>query len=130
VAAGTGEWQRLYALRLEDMVATLKTQRCQEVVWLLQPAYQANKFLNQHHDMMNTVQLLGAKSSSIRAFEITANQGDYQKDGVHFNGPFALKLGQAVVRLAESWSQATAGKANYDGIAPEELAPLTVVRPE
>jgi hypothetical protein len=135
VAAGSAEWQRRYTQRLEDMAATLKTQRCQEVVWLLQPAYQGNRFLNQHHAMMNSVQLSGLKSTSIQAFEIASAETDYQHDGIHFNGPFALKLGQAVVRLAESWRQFASGNcsdchtsARYEEIAPEELSPLVLVR--
>ncbi len=135
VAAGSAEWQRRYTQRLEDMAATLKTERCQEVVWLLQPAYQGNRFLNQHHAMMNSVQLLGLKSTSIQAFEIASTESDYQHDGIHFNGPFALKLGQAVVRLAESWRQFASGNcadchtsARYEEITPEEMSPLVLVR--
>ena len=133
---GTQEWQRIYAGRVETMVSTLKTQRCKEVVWILQPAYERNKFLNGHHALINSTQLLGLKSGSAAAFEIVTDQNDYQRDGIHFNGPFALKLARAVVNLVESWKTfTTTGCAachaaeGYHWIKPQELSPLKWQRP-
>jgi hypothetical protein len=105
VAVGTAEWQRRYQERQEHMMATLKSDRCEEVVWLLQPGYQRNSYLSQYHNMINTVQLLGLQSTRTSAFEIRAAEGDYAGDGIHFNGPFALKLGQAVIKVFASWKQ-------------------------
>ena len=119
VAAGTAEWQRRYTERLEEMAGTLKTQRCQEVVWLLQPAYQGNRFLNQHHTMMNSVQLSGLKSTSIQAFEIAYTENVYEHDGIHFNGPFALPSS------ARQWCV----WPNPGAVRPPGIAPIVTLPP-
>src|SRR5580693_1400350 len=85
-SVGTERWQQIYQQRQEQMMATLKTDRCAEVVWLLQPGYEQNKYLSQYHRMINSVQLTGLQSSKTAAFEITAESGDYTPAGIHFNG--------------------------------------------
>jgi hypothetical protein len=130
IAVGTERWQQIYQQRQEQMMETLKTDRCAEVVWLLQPGYEQNKYLRQYHHMINTVQLTGLQSSKTAAFEITAEPGDYTPDGIHFNGPFALKLGQAVVKVFTAWKQYVQScsgchaTTNYSELAPRQFAPL------
>ena len=129
-SVGTERWQKLYQQRLEQMMVTLKTDRCGEVVWLLQPGYERNKYLSQYHQMINTVQLTGLQSTHTTAFEITADPADYTQDGIHFNGPFTLKLGQAVVKVFAYWkqyAQSCSGchmATRYAEFAPKEFAPL------
>lgn len=129
-SVGTERWQKLYQQRLEQMMVTLKTDRCGEVVWLLQPGYERNKYLSQYHQMINTVQFTGLQSSHTTAFEIIADPADYTPDGIHFNGPFALKLGQAVIKIIAFWKQyeqscsACHMAARYAEFAPREFAPL------
>ncbi len=133
-SVGTERWRQIYRERQESMLRTLKPSRCGEVVWLLQSGYPRNKYLSQYHDMINTVQLSGLQSSSTTAFEILASPEDYGEDGIHFNGPFALKLGQAVMKVYESWKYFSRNCAschpltNYSGAEPKELAPLALIQ--
>jgi hypothetical protein len=103
LSVGTENWQRAYQDRVEALLATLKTMRCDETIWLLQPSYENNRYLNRYNNMINALQRAALKSASIAAFEIDAAKDDYVQDGVHFNGPFVMKLGQAVVQVFESW---------------------------
>jgi hypothetical protein len=66
ISVGTQRWQQIYQRRQEQMMATLKTNRCGEVVWLLQPGYEQNKYLTQYHQMINTVQFTGLQSARPR----------------------------------------------------------------
>jgi len=104
---GTEAWQRAYTDRVQALVQTLKPLRCANVVWLLQPPYQQNKFLNQYHAMINAVQAAGA-SSAEAVFEIDAGADDYS-DGIHPNKDFCFKLARAVVTLFAAWPQSLAG---------------------
>jgi len=127
---GTEQWQKIYQQRQEQMMATLKTDRCGEVVWLLQPGYEQNRYLRQYHQMINSVQFTGLQSSKTAAFEITADPADYTPDGIHFNGPFALKLGQAVMKVFAYWKQHVQScsgchmTTNYSEFVPKQFAPL------
>ena len=100
-AVGSAEWRRIYTARVEAMLATL-APRCRQVMWLLQPGYERNAFLNRHNAMINRAQFDGVKSAAM-AFEVVTSGADYQADGIHFNGPFSLKLAQSIVREFDSW---------------------------
>jgi lysophospholipase L1-like esterase len=108
IRLGTEDWKRAYADRVLGLVNTLKSRRCGKVVWLLQPPYQKNKFLNQYHDLINSAQLTGAATSAA-AFDIAAGENDYSADGIHPNKDFCFKLGRAVANLLASWQQPFAG---------------------
>lgn len=129
---GTERWRQIYLQRQEQMMSTLRMDRCGEVIWLLQPGYENNRYLSRYHRMINGVQLTGVQSSGTVAFEITAEPGDYTRDGIHFNAPFALKLGKAVVKLLTSWKeqqQTCSGchmTTNHSDFAPKEVAPLVL----
>lgn len=108
IRLGTEDWRRAYTGRVQALVNTLKLRRCGQIVWLLQPPYQNQKFLSQYHEMMNAVQLAGA-SSAAAAFDIAAGDHDYSPDGVHPNKEFCFRLGRAVATLVVSWRQPYAG---------------------
>jgi lysophospholipase L1-like esterase len=108
IRVGTEAWQRAYTDRVQALVQTLKPQRCAKVVWLLQPAYQNNKYLSQYHEMINAVQFAGS-SGGAAAFEIDAGAGDYSADGVHFNKDFCFKMARAVANLFAAWPHPFAG---------------------
>jgi lysophospholipase L1-like esterase len=99
VYVGTQTWQRMYQERVKTFVDTLKVQRCKSVIWLLQPAYENNKFLRQYHGMINAVQYAGSNSGVAAAFELATTENDYSPDGVHFNKPFCFALAKAVINL-------------------------------
>lgn len=107
IRVGTDAWQRTYTDRVQTFVHTLKS-RCGKVVWLLQPAYQKNKYLSQYHEMINAVQFAGSASGAA-VFEIAAGDDDYSSDGVHPNKDFSFKLARAVANLFASWQQPFAG---------------------
>jgi hypothetical protein len=130
IAVGTEAWQRAYTDRVQALIQTLKPH-CGNVVWLLQPPYQKNKFLNQYHAMINTVQLAGS-STEAAVFEIDAGADDYSSDGIHPNKDFCFKMGRSVVSLLAAWPQPFAGTNcaschSSPGLLPDrlpDLAPL------
>jgi hypothetical protein len=99
ILVGSETWQRIYQERVKALVETLKVQRCRSVIWLLQPAYENNKFLRQYHGMINAVQFAGSNSEVAAAFELATTENDYTADGVHFNKPFCFALARAVIQL-------------------------------
>jgi lysophospholipase L1-like esterase len=99
VFVGSQTWQRMYQERVKALVETLKVQRCGSVIWLLQPAYEKNKFLRQYHGMINAVQFAGSNSGVAAAFELATTENDYGEDGIHFNKPYCFALARAVIDL-------------------------------
>ncbi|HEY1757477.1 MAG TPA: hypothetical protein VGG72_19045 [Bryobacteraceae bacterium] len=130
---GTDAWQRAYADRVQALVQTLKPLRCGNVVWLLQPPYQKNKYLSQYHVMINALQLAGSASGAA-AFEIDAGVDDYSPDGVHPSKDFCFKLGRAVAHLFAAWPQPFAGTNcaachASPGLLPERLPDIAPLIP-
>ena len=99
VFVGTQTWQQMYQERVKTLVDTLRVQRCKSVIWLLQPAYERNKYLSQYHEMINAVQFAGSNSRVEAAFELATTENDYLKDGIHFNKPYCFALAKAVIDL-------------------------------
>jgi hypothetical protein len=99
VMVGSDRWQQMYQARVKVLVDTLKVQRCKSVIWLLQPAYEKNKFLRQYHGMINAVQFKGSNGGVAAAFELATSENDYSADGVHFNKPFCFAVAKAVIEL-------------------------------
>jgi lysophospholipase L1-like esterase len=109
VAAGSETWQRLYQERVKTFVEMLRVERCKNVIWLLQPAYENNKYLRRYHGMMNTVQFAGSNSGVTAAFELATTEDDYVPDGVHFNKPYCFALSKAVINLFAPWKTSATG---------------------
>ncbi|HLW76640.1 MAG TPA: hypothetical protein VKS01_06630 [Bryobacteraceae bacterium] len=104
VMVGSERWQQMYRERVKAFVNTLRDPqkgmaRCKSVIWLLQPAYEKNKFLSQYHGMINAMQFAGSNAGVAAAFELMTTANDYQADGVHFNKPFCFALSKAVIHL-------------------------------
>lgn len=99
VFVGTQIWQKMYQDRVKALVETLKLERCANVIWLLQPGYEKNKYLRQYHGMINAVQFAGSNNGVAAAFELATTENDYSKDGIHFNKPYCLALARAVIEL-------------------------------
>jgi hypothetical protein len=132
VMVGSETWQRMYQERVKTLVDTLKVQRCKNVVWLLQPAYERNKFLRQYHGMINAVQFKGSNSGVAAAFELATTANDYSADGIHFNKPFCFALAKAVIDLfGPGRTFAKGGCTNCHSpasLAIEQTAPLMLRR--
>lgn len=104
VFVGSETWQRVYQERVKTLVETLRssysgTARCKSVIWLLQPAYEKNRFLRQYHGMINAVQFAGSTPGAAAAFELATTENDYSPDGIHFNKPFCFALSRGVIEL-------------------------------
>jgi lysophospholipase L1-like esterase len=99
VFVGSQTWQRMYQERVKTLVETLRVQRCKSVIWLLQPAYEKNKYLRQYSGMINAVQFAGSNPGVAAAFELATAENDYLKDGIHFNKPFCFAVARAVINL-------------------------------
>jgi lysophospholipase L1-like esterase len=118
VFVGTQTWQRMYQERVKALVDTLKPQRCANVIWLLQPAYEKNKYLRQYHGMINAVQFAGSNSGVAAAFELATTENDYSQDGIHFNKTYCFALARAVIDLfAPTKPLASAGCASCHSTA-------------
>ena len=98
-----GDWKVAYAGRVRGMVEVLSANRCRRLIWVLLPGFERSPALGRNREMINRLQLTGLATGSALIFEIEANAGDYGRDGIHFNGPFALKLGEAVMRTVSAW---------------------------
>jgi lysophospholipase L1-like esterase len=99
VFVGTQTWQQMYRERVKALVDTLRVERCKSVIWLLQPAYEKNKYLRQYHEMINAAQFAGSNSGVAAAFELATTENDYSADGIHFNKPYCFALSRAVINL-------------------------------
>jgi len=99
VMVGSDRWQRMYQDRVKEFVDALRVQRCKSVIWLLQPAYEKNKFLRQYHGMINAIQFKGSNSGVAAAFEVATTGDDYSADGIHFNKPFCFAMAKSVINL-------------------------------
>jgi hypothetical protein len=99
------EWKAAYSGRAGAMLDILRTQRCRRVMWMLQPGFERSGALGRNRQMINELQIAGLASGNALVFDIAAGEGDYGRDGIHFNGPFALKLGDAVMRTVAAWRQ-------------------------
>jgi hypothetical protein len=137
IRVGTDDWQRAYTDRVQAFVRTLKPLRCSNIVWLLQPPYQKNKFLSQYHGMINSVQFAGS-SPGAAVYEIDAGTDDYGPDGIHFNKDFCFKLARAVVNLFAPSRSPSAGtncgschaSPGLPPVSLRELAPLIPRQPQ
>jgi hypothetical protein len=125
----------MYRERVATLVDTLRLQRCKTVIWLLQPAYEKNKFLRQYHEMINAAQFAGSNSGVAAAFELATSENDYSADGVHFNKPYCFALARAVIDLfAPTKPLAAAGcaschsTANFLFAATPQSPPLVLRR--
>jgi hypothetical protein len=98
----TGAWQNAYTGRVQKVTETLRNKRCRHVIWVLQPGFEKSRFLAKNRDLINRLQLAGGGSGGI-AVEVAAVASDYGRDGIHFNGPFALKLADAILRIMTAW---------------------------
>ncbi len=142
VMVGTDRWQKMYQERVRAFVDTLRTPvagktRCKSVIWLLQPAYEKNKFLRQYHGMINQVQFAGSTSGVAAAFEISTTADDYSADGIHFNKPFCFALSKAVINLFGPWkARVQQGcntchlPGNFPVPSPADSSPLVLRRTE
>jgi lysophospholipase L1-like esterase len=133
VFVGTQTWQKMYQERVKALVETLKLQRCANVIWLLQPAYEKNKYLRQYHGMINAVQFAGSNNGVAAAFELATTENDYSKDGIHFNKPYCLALARAVIDLFAPAKQLTGcaschATANFPFTAAPQSPPLVLRR--
>jgi lysophospholipase L1-like esterase len=138
VMVGSQTWQRLYQERVKTLVATLRDSysgaaRCKSVIWLLQPAYEKNKFLSQYHGMINAIQFAGSTPGVAGAFELATTADDYGADGIHFNKPFCFAVSRGVINLivqrrafAANGCVACHSAANFSFKGAVPSAPLTL----
>jgi len=130
-------WNTLYTERVQAVEETLTTRRCRQTIWILQPGYQKNAFLKRYHGQLNDLQKAALDPGRTLVFEIATEAGDYGQDGIHYSGPFCLKLAQAMIRLLDACQQ-FAPESCYSchsrvdlkaKLVPSDLAPLHLVMP-
>ena len=96
-------WKGAYRDRVAQMAATLHKQRCRRVIWVLQPGFEKSKFLSGNRALINELQVAGIAASRDLVLDVDAETGDYGHDGIHFSGPFTLKLADAAIRIVTTW---------------------------
>ena len=94
-------WQNAYTERVQSVTEILHSQRCRRVIWALQPSFEKSKFLSKNRGLINQLQSTGAGGSVL--VEVTPEPADYARDGIHFNGPFVLKLADATIAMVTTW---------------------------
>ena len=134
VKFASDRWNTVYAERVKAVQETLQSRRCKQMIWVLQPGYDMNRFLREHREAINKVQTSALDPKRTLVLETSAQPADYGKDRIHYNGKFDLKLGQAIFRLVMAWRQAAPqncfachSQVDVNGrLAGEQLEPLRV----
>jgi hypothetical protein len=109
-AFGSDKWKSLYADRTAGMFDTLRTSRCKQVAWLLQPGFEKREFMARGQAVVSQVQAGVMASSGGIAFDVVTTKDDYQFDNIHYNRDFMLRMGPALIRLAEASKEIVDGK--------------------
>jgi hypothetical protein len=97
-------WKAVYRERVRALTEMLRERRCRRVIWVLQPGFEKSKFLGKNRGLINELQAAGVDGTGL-VFEVAADSGDYGRDGIHFTGPFALKLADATLRMVSGWRE-------------------------
>jgi hypothetical protein len=95
-------WKSAYTGRVQAMVEMLRGRRCHRVIWALQPAFEKSKFLSKNRGLINQLQAAAVGSGAV-LLDLAAETSDYGRDGIHFSGPFALRLADATLRIVTAW---------------------------
>ena len=96
-------WKSAYRGRVTQMAEILHKQRCRRVIWVLQPGFEKSKFLSGNRALINELQVAGIAASRDFVLDVDAEASDYGHDGIHFSGPFTLKLADAAIRIVTTW---------------------------
>jgi len=107
---GTEAWRDLYGSRVASMLGTLQESRCKQIAWVLQPGFERNPVMARGKVPVSQVQAKVLASSPAVAFDVVTGQDDYQKDNVHYGRGLMLRMGTALVELAETTRQLIDGK--------------------
>jgi len=103
LSVGTDAWQKAYAERVKTFVEMLKAERCKSVIWLLQAAYEKNKYLSQYRGMLNSLQFGSSAAAVAATFDLATSENDYGADGIHFSQTFYFSVARAVIHLFDAW---------------------------
>jgi len=109
-AFGSDQWRSMYAGRAANMLNAMRTNRCKQVAWLLQPGFEKRDFMARGQKVVSQVQAGVVESSSGVVFDVVTSKDDYQFDNIHYNRPFMLRMGPALIRLAEASKEVVDGK--------------------
>jgi hypothetical protein len=100
----TQAWQNAYVERVQKATEALRNHRCRRVIWALQPGFEKSKFLSKNRELINKLQSAGVGNDAV-VVDTAAESGDYGRDGIHFSGPYALKLADATLRIVITWRE-------------------------
>jgi hypothetical protein len=100
----------MYAGRAANMLDAMRTNRCKQVAWLLQPGFEKREFMARGQKVVSQVQAGVVSASGGVVFDVVTGPGDYQYDNIHYNRAFMLRMGPALIRLAESSKEILDGK--------------------
>jgi lysophospholipase L1-like esterase len=95
-------WKNAYTGRVQAMAEMLRSRRCRRVIWVLQPGFEKKAFLARNRELINQLQVAGVGGGGV-VLDVAAESADYGRDGIHFSGPFALKLADATLRIVSAW---------------------------
>jgi hypothetical protein len=107
---GSEPWKELYATRVADMLAMLHQKRCKQVAWVLQPGFENHPSMAKGKVPVNQVQAKVVAPSPAVVFEVVTGKDDYQADHVHYGRELMLRMGPALVQVADTTRELLDGK--------------------
>lgn len=105
----SNRWQSMYKDRVRNMLGILKSEHCKEVIWVLQPGFESYPYMSRERTLINEMQSQALNGTGTRVLDLETTAEAYSPDKTHFNGPFTLKLGAAVLQAVASTKQAIDG---------------------
>lgn len=99
---GNDQWRELYGKRVTDMLVTLQQSRCKQIAWMLQPGFEKSPVMAKGKVPVVQVQTKALAASAAVAFDVVTGKDDYQADNIHYGRGLMLRMGPALVQLADT----------------------------
>ncbi|HEV8145178.1 MAG TPA: hypothetical protein VGP79_02280 [Bryobacteraceae bacterium] len=107
---GSDAWKELYATRVAGMLATLQQKRCKQIAWFLQPGFENHPSMARGRAPVNQVQAKVVAPTAAVVVEVVTGKDDYQADHVHYGRELMLRIGPALLEMADTARELTDGK--------------------
>jgi hypothetical protein len=120
-AFGSAKWRTLYAERTSALLETLQKRRCGRIIWVLQPKFEKSPRMSSGAFAVSQVQASVLALRSVPAFDVVTSPDDYQEDNIHYGRSLMLRMGPALIRIADSIAAALGKPCESCHLAPDVL---------
>lgn len=107
---GTDQWKELYGSRMANMISMLQQNRCKQIAWVLQPAFERSEPMARGKIPVNQVQAKVLADSPAVALDVVTGKDDYQADNIHYGRGLMLRMGPALLEVAQTTREIIDGK--------------------